>query len=205
MLLGEIHLHAAKDPAVADEKNFSMQVNVRGGQAVKVFLAAVVGIDYRAGYIAGGAGGVVGGDDSWVMRAGAGLVVLTGQLLRREAAEDVVTGRVKGLHLNGLWPAEQHAIGNNLGVESGGAKLLRDVVNVLAVFRCGSEMRLGGEELQHLAGGLGVRYGKKFCFRFGFGGKISEAENGLLCSGLSCGLHGRIGAGGRKQKGGDQQ
>ena len=63
-------------------------------------------------------------------------------MLARRAGHQLLARGVECLNLDHLGLIHQHAIGNDLGFEAGGAKLLRDVFGGLVVFgleaMCGS-------------------------------------------------------------------
>jgi hypothetical protein len=86
--------------------------------------------------------------------------------------------RVVGFHLDDFGLVEQHAVGDDLGVEAGGAKFLGDVFGGLVVFGRGGQVRLGGEGLQVLAGQLGVGDGEELLLDFGLRGEVGVAEDG---------------------------
>ena len=90
-----------------------------------------------------------------------------------------MAGGIVGLDADDFGLVEQNAIGNDLGFETGGAELARDILGGLVIFRCGGEMRSGGELFEFLAGLFGIGDGEEFLFDFGFGTEVGVAEDGL--------------------------
>ena len=129
------------------------------GELVEVFEAAVVGVDHLAGHVARARGTVEGHH-----HAGIVLVGVAFNVLARGAAHELLAGVVVGLDLDRFGPVEQHAIGNDLGFEAGGAKLLRDILGGLVIFRRGGHVRIRGERFKLFAGQAGVGNGKKLFF-----------------------------------------
>ena len=72
---------------------------------------------------------------------------------------------------------QQHAVGNDLGFEAGGAELFGHVFGGLVVFRRGGHVRLGGERLQVFAGELGVGHGEELLLDVGLFAEVGVAED----------------------------
>ena len=90
-----------------------------------------------------------------------------------------MAGFVPSLNADDFGIVEEHAIGNDLGVEAGGAELARDELGGFVVFRRCGEMRLGGERLEVLAGQFGIGHGEELRFQFGFSVEVGVAEAAL--------------------------
>jgi hypothetical protein len=172
-LFGQIDLDAAKVGTVAGDHNLAMKVDVLGGQLIEVLKPAVVGVDYLGGHISRSRGAVERHRDTRVVLAG----VLV-DVLASGSAHQQLAGRVVGFHAHGLGPIHQNAVGNNPGIEAGGAKLLRDIFGRLMIFGCRGQVWLGGQNLQVLSGKLRVGHGQKLLFDLGLRGKVRIAENG---------------------------
>ncbi len=82
-------------------------------------------------------------------------------MLARGSGHQLLSGGIECLNLNGLGLIHQYAIGNDLGVEPGGAELLRHVFGGLVVFRARGDVRLGGQGLQVFAGQFGIGHGEE--------------------------------------------
>ena len=102
---------------------------------------------------------------------------IAGDVLAGGTAHQLLAIGSEGLdaHLSGL--VQQDAIGDDLGFQASGAKLLRHVIGGLAIPRSRRQMRLGGERLQVLASQPGVRDGEEFLLNRGFGGEAAVAKD----------------------------
>ena len=76
-----------------------------------------------------------------------------------------------------------HFVFDDLGVESGGAKLLRHIVGRRLVFHGARHVRRLSQRAQVLFRKLGIRHGKKPSFSGSFRGGVTEAEDGLTRAG----------------------
>ena len=174
MLLGEINLDAAKVGAVAAEDDLAVNVDVLRGELIEIFEAAVVSVDGLGGDIAGARRAVVGHDDARIVLIGIAI-----HMLAVGAGHEQMAGLVPGLDADDFRIVEEHAIGNDLRVEPGGAELARDELRGFVVLgRCG-EMRLRGESLEVLAGQFGIGHGEELRFQFCFRVEVGIAEAAL--------------------------
>ncbi len=128
-LLGEVDLDAAEVGAIAHQNDLAVQVDVLGGEMVEVLQAAVVGVNHLGGHVAG-AGGAAEGHH----HAGIVLIRVAINVFARGAAHQQLAAGVISLHTHSFWLIHQHAIGNDLRLQAGRAKLLRHVFGGLAVF-----------------------------------------------------------------------
>ena len=99
-------------------------------------------------------------------------------MLPRGTAHQQFSGGIIGLHLHDLGLVHQHAVGNDLGLQTGSAEPGRDILSGLLVFRRRSHVGLGSEDLQVLAGQLCVGYGEEFFLDLGLRGEVAVAEDG---------------------------
>ncbi len=159
-LLGEVHFDAAEVAAIAGDDDFAVQVVVLRVELLEVFEAAEVGVDHFTRHIARARGAVEGHHDAGIVLAGVALHVLA-----RGAGHQLLACFIEGLDADDLGPVEQHAIGHDLGFETGGAELFGDVERGFVILGCGGHVRLGGERLQLFAGELRAGHFEGICFR----------------------------------------
>ena len=174
MLLGEINLDAAKIGAVAAEDDFAVNVDMLRGELVEIFRAAVVSVDGLGGYIAGTRRAVVGHDDARIV-----LIGIAVHMLAVGAGHEEMAGLVPSLDADDFRIVEEHAVRNDLRIETGGAKFACDELGGFVVLgRCG-EMRLRGESLEVLTGQFGIGHGEELRFQFCFRVEVGIAEAAL--------------------------
>ena len=149
-----------------------MEVDVLGGELIEVLEAAVVGVDHFCGDVAG-AGRTVEGHDY----AGIVLVGVASNVLGSGAGHEQFAAGVPGFYADGFGVVDEDAVGNDFGIEAGGAELLRDVFGGFAVFRGRGEVGLGGEDFEVLTGQFGIGDGEEFFFNAGLGGEVRVAED----------------------------
>ena len=137
-LLGEINFYAAEVGAVAADDDFAVDVDVLRGERIEIFKAAVVGVDDLAGDIAGAGRAVEWHDDARVVLLR--IAPFFCDVLARGAGHERMAGFVPGFNVDDFGVVEEHAIGNDFGVEAGGAEFARDELGGFVVFRrCGQD------------------------------------------------------------------
>ena len=155
-LLGQVDLHAAKVGAITANHNLAVQVDVPRRQLIEVLEPPVIRVHHFARDVSRTRGAVERHHHARIVLAGVALHVFA-----RRTAHEQMAGLVIGLDADDFGPIQQHAVGNDRGLEPSGAKLLRHILRGLAVFRRGRKVRLGCERLQLLAGQFGIGHGQE--------------------------------------------
>ncbi len=144
------------------------------GKLIEVFEAPVICVNDLAGYIARTRGAVERHYDARVV-----LLRITVHMLACRAGHEQMAGLVPGFNTDNFRLVEEHAIGNDLRFEPGGAELARDELGGFVILRRCGEMRLSGEGLEFLAGQFGVGHGEELFFKLRFRSEISKAKASL--------------------------
>ena len=168
--------------AVADEDDLVLDADAEAGEFFEVGERAVVGVDDRAGDVAGGRESVEGGQDARVVLEGVAAVFGGIDVLGRGAGHELVAAGVEGFDEDAGGLVEQDFVGDDAGFEAGGLELFGDVEGGLVVLGGAGPVGFGGEDFEVLAGELRVGDGQEGGIPFGLLGEVAVAED-LLRSG----------------------
>ena len=129
-----------------------MDVDVLRGERIEIFKAAVVCVDDLAGDVAGAGRAVVRHDDARVVLLRIAPLTFAADVLARGAGHERMAGFVPGFNVDDFGVVEEHAIGNDFGIEAGGAEFARDELGGFVVLRRCGQVWLGGKSGEVLAG-----------------------------------------------------
>ena len=104
------------------------------------------------------------------------LDVLFGRPAHQQLARCIVC-----LHVLLNRPIQQHAVVNNLRLQSRRAKLLRHIVGRRFVFRCCGKMRLRGQRFQVLPGQLRIGNREELTLDLRLSGEVGVAKDWPNC------------------------
>ncbi len=117
-----------------------MQVDVLRLEFIEIFKAAVVGVDHLGSHVSRTRGAIEGHHHAGIIIEGVAVDVLAGW-----AAHELLAGLIPGFHLDRSGPVQQHAVGNDFGIETRGAELLCDILGGFVILGRGGHMRSRGE------------------------------------------------------------